>query len=87
MRPYLLLDRDRRIFDECEDRAEDVELLREEVERMQETEVQAFRIPSSSTVPRWPTSEPRSEHVVQVKRGRMREEAQESHTSYEDPDP
>lgn len=41
--PYLLLDRERRIFDECEDRAEDVELLREEIERMQETEVQAFQ--------------------------------------------
>jgi len=40
--PYLLLDRDRRVFDECEDRAEDVELLREEIRRMQETEVQAF---------------------------------------------
>ena len=41
--PYLLLDRDRRVFDECEDRAEDVELLRGEIQRMQETEVQAFR--------------------------------------------
>ena len=41
--PYLLLDRDRRVFDECEDRAEDVELLRSEIQRMQETEVQAFR--------------------------------------------
>ena len=41
--PYLLLDRDRRVFDECEDRAEDVELLREEIRRMQETEVQAFQ--------------------------------------------
>ncbi len=40
---YLLLDRDRRIFDECEERAEDVELLRGEIQRMQETEVQAFR--------------------------------------------
>jgi SAM-dependent methyltransferase len=40
--PYLLLDHDRRVFDECEDRAEDVELLREEIRRMQETEVQAF---------------------------------------------
>ena len=40
--PYLLLDRNRRVFDECEDRAEDVELLRAEVQRMQETEVQAF---------------------------------------------
>ena len=41
--PYLLLDRDRRIFDECEDRAEDIELMRGEIQRMQETEVQAFR--------------------------------------------
>jgi SAM-dependent methyltransferase len=41
--PCLLLDRDRRIFDECEDRAEDVELLRSEIQRMQETEVQAFQ--------------------------------------------
>jgi SAM-dependent methyltransferase len=41
--PYLLLDRDRRVFDECEDRAEDVELLREEIRRMQQTEVQAFQ--------------------------------------------
>jgi SAM-dependent methyltransferase len=40
--PYLLLDRDRRVFDECEERAEDVELLRAEIRRMQETEVQAF---------------------------------------------
>jgi SAM-dependent methyltransferase len=40
--PYLLLDRDRRVFDECEDRAEDVELLRGEVRQMQETEAQAF---------------------------------------------
>jgi hypothetical protein len=40
--PYLLLDRDRRVFDECEERAEDVELLRGEIQRMQETEVEAF---------------------------------------------
>ncbi len=40
--PYLLLDRDRRVFDECEERAEDVELLRDEVRQMQETEVQVF---------------------------------------------
>ena len=39
---YLLLDRDRRAFYECEERAEDVELLRAEIRRMQETEVQAF---------------------------------------------
>ncbi|MDQ4062548.1 MAG: class I SAM-dependent methyltransferase [Actinomycetota bacterium] len=41
--PYLLLDRDRRVFEECEDRAEDVELMRGEIRQMQETEVQAFR--------------------------------------------
>jgi O-antigen biosynthesis protein len=41
--PYLLMDRDRRIFDEHEDRCEDVELLRDEIRRMQETEVQAFQ--------------------------------------------
>jgi SAM-dependent methyltransferase len=41
-RPYLLLDRDRWVFDECEKQAEDVELLRDEIQRMQETEVQAF---------------------------------------------
>ena len=41
--PYLLLDRDRRVFDEAEDLAADVELLREEIGRMQETEVQAFQ--------------------------------------------
>jgi len=41
--PYLLLDRDRRVFDERGDLAEDVERLRSEVGRMQETEVQAFQ--------------------------------------------
>jgi uncharacterized protein (DUF3084 family) len=41
--PYLLLDRDRRVFDEAEDLTADVELLREEIGRMQETEVQAFQ--------------------------------------------
>jgi SAM-dependent methyltransferase len=41
-RPYLLLDRDRRVFDEYEERVEDVELLRGEIWQMQETEVQAF---------------------------------------------
>ena len=40
--PYLLLDRDRRVFDEREDLAEDVGLLRDEVGRMQETEAQSF---------------------------------------------
>jgi len=41
-RTYLLLDHDRRVFDENEERAEDVELLRNEIRQMQETEVQAF---------------------------------------------
>jgi SAM-dependent methyltransferase len=41
-RAYLLLDRDRGVFAESEERAEDVELLRDEIRRMQETEVQAF---------------------------------------------
>ncbi|HEV8044925.1 MAG TPA: methyltransferase domain-containing protein [Rubrobacter sp.] len=41
--PYVLLDRDRTVFEECEDRAEDARLLREEARRMQETEVQTFQ--------------------------------------------
>lgn len=41
--PYLVLDRDRRVFDEREDLADDVALLRDEIGRMQETEVQAFQ--------------------------------------------
>lgn len=41
-RPYLFLDHERGVFEECEELREDVELLREEVRRMQETEVQAF---------------------------------------------
>jgi len=40
--PYLLLDRARRVFDECEERAEDVELMRSEIHQIQETEVRAF---------------------------------------------
>jgi SAM-dependent methyltransferase len=40
--PYLLLDRDRRVFDEYDERVEDVELLRSEIRQMQETEIQAF---------------------------------------------
>lgn len=40
---YLLLDRERRVFEECEDLSEDVQLLQEEIQRMQETEVQAFQ--------------------------------------------
>jgi SAM-dependent methyltransferase len=41
-RAHLLLDRDGRVFDECEERAEDVELVLGEIRRMQETEVQAY---------------------------------------------
>jgi SAM-dependent methyltransferase len=41
-RPYLLLDRDRGVFDESEERAEDVELLRAEIRRMQEIELRAL---------------------------------------------
>jgi SAM-dependent methyltransferase len=41
--PYVLLDRDRAVFEECEDRAEDAGFLRAEILRMQETEVQTFR--------------------------------------------
>lgn len=41
--PYLLLDRDRRVFEEDEDHREDIELLRDEVRRMQDTEVQSFQ--------------------------------------------
>jgi hypothetical protein len=41
-RVYLLLEGDRRVFEESEQRAEDVELLVDEIRRMQETEVQAF---------------------------------------------
>ena len=42
-RAYLLLDRDRRVFEAREDLAEDVDLLRDEIQRMQDTEVQVFR--------------------------------------------
>ena len=42
-KPYLVLDRDRRVFDEVEDLADAVALLRDEIGRMQETEVQAFQ--------------------------------------------
>jgi SAM-dependent methyltransferase len=41
-RAYLLLDRERGVFGECEELAEDVELMLDEIRRMQETEVQAF---------------------------------------------
>ena len=41
--PYLLVDQDRRLLDECEDSREDVSLLKEEILRMQETEVQELR--------------------------------------------
>jgi SAM-dependent methyltransferase len=42
-RAYLLVDRDGYVFDECEERAEDVELMLGEIRRMQETEVQAYQ--------------------------------------------
>jgi hypothetical protein len=41
--PYLVLDRDRRVFDECADHAEDLELLGAEIQNMEKTEVQTFR--------------------------------------------
>lgn len=41
--PRMLLDLDRRVFDEYDDYREGVELLREEISRMEETEVQAFQ--------------------------------------------
>lgn len=40
---YLLLDADRRLLDENDDHLEDVELLRDEIHLMEETEVRAFR--------------------------------------------
>lgn len=40
--PYLLLDRDRRLLDECEDDLEDIELLKAEIQHMQETEIKTF---------------------------------------------
>lgn len=41
--PFLLLDQDRRVFEEHEELARDVGLMWEEVDRMQETEAQAFQ--------------------------------------------
>lgn len=41
--PYLLLDRDRRLFEEREDLSSDVALLRDEIRLMQETEAQSSR--------------------------------------------
>ncbi len=41
-RAYLLLDRDRGVFEESEDLTEDVELMLGEIEQMQQSEVQAF---------------------------------------------
>lgn len=41
--PFLLLDGDRRVFDEHEDLARDVGLMWDEVDRMQETEAQSFQ--------------------------------------------
>lgn len=40
--PYLALDPDRRVFEEIEELSEEVELLRGEIRRMQESEAQAF---------------------------------------------
>lgn len=40
--PYLLLDLERRIFEEYEEQHEDIRLLRDEIQQMQDTEVQAF---------------------------------------------
>lgn len=40
--PYLALDPDRRVFEELEELSEEVELLRGEIRRMQESEAQAF---------------------------------------------
>jgi len=40
---HLLLDHDHRVFEENEDLSEDVELLRDEVRRMQESEAQSFQ--------------------------------------------
>ena len=41
-RPYLILDRDRRLLDEREDALEDVELLKAEIQQMQQTEIKTF---------------------------------------------
>ena len=41
-RSYLLLDRDRRLLDECENDRENVELLKAEIQQIQETEVKNF---------------------------------------------
>lgn len=41
--PYLVIDRDRRVFDECADQAEDLNLLATEIQNMEKTEVQTFR--------------------------------------------
>ena len=41
-RPYLMLDSDRRLLDECENSLEDIELLKAEIQQMQETEVKTF---------------------------------------------
>lgn len=42
-RPYLLLDRDRRLLEECADHREDIKLLRDEIRDMEQTEIQAFQ--------------------------------------------
>ncbi len=38
----MLLDRDRRLLDECENSREDIELLKAEIQQMQKTEVKTF---------------------------------------------
>jgi septal ring factor EnvC (AmiA/AmiB activator) len=80
---YLLLDHDRRVFDECEDLAENVELLRDEVRRMQESEAQAFQHALNlhkseisylrAQVRRAETQTERSEARVRNLEGRIRE--------------
>jgi SAM-dependent methyltransferase len=41
--PYLLLDRERYVYDESEDQRQDIQTLKDEIQQMQETEVQAFQ--------------------------------------------
>lgn len=65
-RPYLLLDRDRLLLDESADNSEDIELLREEIQRMQDTEVQAFQ----------DTMRVRNTEIASLKAGQARSEAQ-----------
>jgi SAM-dependent methyltransferase len=41
--PYLLLDRERYVYDESDDQRQDIQALKDEIQQMQETEVQAFQ--------------------------------------------